>query len=149
MNAPGTVSGSLFASEFLAESVRELPQWQEARNHLTTGIAARLHGIRTAFPARDDANEAVTEDEFIWKVLTALGWTAALRQQNLGLHGHRDVPDGVLYTTDADKTQALGVHDEPHRYATGVCLVESKRWDLDLAYLNALTANHPDAEPTA
>ena len=65
-------------------------------------------------------------------MLDALGWTAALRQQNLGLHGHRDVPDGVLFASEADKTQALGVREEPRRYATGVCLVESKRWGLDL-----------------
>jgi len=135
MNASGTVSGSvsgsLFASEFLAESVRELPEWEEARTDLAA-IAARLRDIRGTFPAREDSNEAVTEDEFIWKVLGALGWTAALRQQNLGLHGHRDVPDGVLFATEADKTQALGVREEPRRYATGVCLVESKRWGLDL-----------------
>ena len=136
MNASGTVSGSvsgsLFASEFLAESVRELPEWEEARTDLAARIAPRLRDIRGAFPAREDSNEAVTEDEFIWKVLGALGWTAALRQQNLGLHGHRDVPDGVLFATEADKTQALGVREEPRRYATGVCLVESKRWGLDL-----------------
>ena len=132
MTAPGSVAGSLFASEFLAESVRELPQWEEARADLSGGIAARLRDIRSAFPAREDSNEAVTEDEFIWKVLDALGWTAALRQQNLGLHGHRDVPDGVLFASDADKTQALGVREEPRRYASGVCLVESKRWGLDL-----------------
>ncbi|MCY4627667.1 MAG: hypothetical protein OXE58_08890, partial [Acidobacteria bacterium] len=129
MNASGTVSGSvsgsLFASEFLAESVRELPEWEEARTDLAA-IAARLRDIRGTFPAREDSNEAVTEDEFIWKVLGALGWTAALRQQNLGLHGHRDVPDGVLFATEADKTQALGVREEPRRYASGVCLVESK-----------------------
>ena len=136
MNASGTVSGSvsgsLFASEFLAESVRELPEWEEARTDLAARIAPRLRDIRGAFPAREDSNEAVTEDEFIWKVLGALGWTAALRQQNLGLHGHRDVPDGVLFATEADKTQALGVREEPRRYAIGVCLVESKRWGLDL-----------------
>jgi|GEM_PF-3522235 len=78
MNVERTFGGSLFASEFLVESVRELPQWQEAQADLSAGIAARLRDIRGAFPARDDSNEAVTEDEFIWKVLGALGWTAAL-----------------------------------------------------------------------
>ncbi len=132
MNPPGSVAGGLFAGEFLAESVRELPQWKEARADLAAGVAARLRDIRSAFPAREDSNEAITEDEFIWKVLGALGWTAALRQQNLSLRGHYDIPDGLLFTSEADKNQALGVHDEPHRYAAGVCLVESKRWGLDL-----------------
>ena len=132
MNPPGSVAGGLFAGEFLAESVRELPQWKEARADLAAGVAARLRDIRAAFPASEDSNEAVTEDEFIWKVLGALGWTAALRQQNLSLRGHHDIPDGLLFTSDADKTQALGVHEEAHRYAAGVCLVESKRWGLDL-----------------
>ena len=78
-NAAGTVSGSFFASEFLAESVRELPQWEEAREDLTARIAARLRDIRGAFPAREDSNEAVTKDELIWNVLDALGLTSKVR----------------------------------------------------------------------
>ena len=64
MNAPETVSGSLFASEFLAESVRELPQWEEARADLAAGIAARLRDTslrrsRTFPPIRNESPASI------------------------------------------------------------------------------------------
>ena len=132
MNAEATFGGSLFASEFLAESVRDFPEWNQARTDLTSEISARLRDIRGHFPARQSTSEAVTEDELIWKMLGALGWNASLRQQNLSLRGHYDIPDGLLFTTEADKVQALRVEEPAHRYTSGVCLVESKRWNLNL-----------------
>ena len=132
MNAEATFGGSLFASEFLAETVRDFPEWNQARTDLTSEISARLRDIRGHFPARQSTSEAVTEDEFIWKMLGALGWNASLRQQNLSLRGHYDIPDGLLFTTEADKVQALRVEEPAHRYTSGVCLVESKRWNLNL-----------------
>ena len=132
MNAEATFGGSLFASEFLAESVRDFPEWNQARTDLTSEISARLRDIRGRFPARQSTSEAVTEDELIWKMLGALGWNASLRQQNLSLRGHYDIPDGLLFTTEADKVQALRVEEPAHRYTSGVCLVESKRWNLNL-----------------
>ena len=116
MTGEGMLGGSLFAGEFLSEAVREFPEWKQARADLTSGIGARLRDIRGRFPAREGTSEAVTEDEFIWKVLGSLGWTAALRQQNLSLRGHHDIPDGLLFTSEEDKTQALGVREEAHRY---------------------------------
>ena len=132
MNAEGTFGGGLFAAEFLSEAVREFPEWAQARTDLASGIGARLRDIRGRFPARPSTTEAVTEDEFIWKMLDTLGWKAALRQQNLSLRGHYDIPDGLLFTSEEDKNQALGVREEPRRYNAGACLVESKRWNLNL-----------------
>ena len=132
MNAEGTFGGGLFASEFLSEAVREFPEWAQARTDLTSEVNASLRDIRSRFPARPSATEAVTEDEFIWKVLGALGWTASLRQQNLSLRGHYDIPDGLLFTSEPAKDQALRVKEPAHAYKSGVCLVESKRWSLNL-----------------
>jgi len=132
MNPPGSVAGSLFASQFLSEAVREFPEWTQARTDLVSGTGARLRNIRGRFPARPSTTEAITEDELIWRVLDELGWKAALRQQNLSVRGHYDIPDGLLFTSEEDKNQALNVSEEPHRYNAGVCLVESKRWNLNL-----------------
>ena len=132
MNAEGIFGGGLFASEFLSEAVREFPEWAQARTDLTSEVNASLRDIRSRFPARPSATEAVTEDEFIWKVLGALGWTASLRQQNLSLRGHYDIPDGLLFTSEPGKDQALRVKEPAHAYKSGVCLVESKRWSLNL-----------------
>ena len=132
MNAEEIFGGGLFASEFLSEAVREFPEWAQARTDLTSEVNASLRDIRSRFPAQSSATEAVTEDEFIWKVLGALGWTASLRQQNLSLRGHYDIPDGLLFTSEPAKDQALRVKEPAHAYKSGVCLVESKRWNLNL-----------------
>ena len=132
MKAEGAIGGGLFATEFLSESVRDFPEWERARADLVSEIGPQLHDIRGRFPARTSTDEATTEDEFIWKVFGALGWNSSLRQQNLSLRGHRDIPDGLLFTSEADKTQALGVEEPAHRYTSGVCVVESKRWNLNL-----------------
>ncbi len=132
MNAEETFGGGLFASEFLSEAIREFPEWAQARTDLTSEVNASLRDIRSRFPARSSATEAVTEDEFIWKVLGALGWTASLRQQNLSLRGHSDIPDGLLFTSEPAKDQALRVKEPAYAYKSGVCLVESKRWNLNL-----------------
>ena len=132
MSGESAIGGSLFASEFLSEAVRELPAWKDARRDLASGLESELRTIRRRLPAKPGASEQVTADEFIWKVLFALGWTETLREQNLSLRGRRDIPDGLLFLDEAAKTQALGVRDESLRYRAGVCLVESKRWNLGL-----------------
>ncbi len=129
-------AGSLFSGEFLAEGVRELAAWKAARGDLASGLAAKLRRLRAEFPApsasEQRVSEQVTADELVWRVLGALGWTETLREQNLSLHGRRDIPDGLLFLNAAEKTQALRVEDEFRRFAFGVCLVETKRWKLDL-----------------
>ena len=73
-------------------------------------------------------NESQTENDLIWPVLTQLGWTASLRQQNLSAHGREDVPDGLLFADDAAKGRANGFTEEWKRYEFGLVVVESKRW---------------------
>ncbi|MGK3945306.1 hypothetical protein ABK046_44040, partial [Streptomyces caeruleatus] len=84
------------------------------------------------FPTKQSPNEAQTEDDLIWKVLGALGWTAFLRQQNLAPKGREDVPDGLLFKNDAAKTQANKTPEEWRRYEFGLAVVESKRWNRPL-----------------
>lgn len=119
------IGGSLFAGEFLAEGIRELPEWKQARRNLESGLEVELREIREAFPAKKGTSEQVTKDEFIGKVLFALGWTDSLREQSLSAS---DVPDGLLFPAEAAKVRALGVEDESFRYQLGDCFVEAKRW---------------------
>src|SRR5258708_31650951 len=65
-------------------------------------------------------------------VLSRLGWTAYLRQQNLAPRGREDVPDGLLFENDAAKAQANKTREEWRRYEFGLALVESKRWNRPL-----------------
>lgn len=119
------ISGSLFTTDYLVEAVSATPAY------LAVDVAAlrtRLDAIATAFPQNLRTNESQTEDDFIWPVLGALGWSESLRQQNLTVLGRDDVPDGLLFA-DAEAKAAANAHDDQwRRYAHGLAIVESKRW---------------------
>jgi hypothetical protein len=89
---------------------------------------ARLNEIADAFPQNDRTNESQTEDDFIWPVLAALGWSESLRQQNLTVTGRDDVPDGLLFANAEAKASANAQGDQWRRYTHGLAVVESKRW---------------------
>src|SRR6266436_2711654 len=73
-------------------------------------------------------NSSQTEDDLIWPVLSRLGWTESLRQQNLAPRGREDVPDGLLFGESAAKARANTFPEEWRRYEFGLAVVESKRW---------------------
>lgn len=87
-----------------------------------------LEKIAAAFPQSHRTNESQTEDDFIWPVLGALGWSESLRQQNLTVSGRDDVPDGLLFVDAEAKAAANAQDDQWKRYAHGLAVVESKRW---------------------
>ena len=80
------------------------------------------------FPKDGYPNESQTEDDLIRPVLESLGWTASLRQQNLSAHGHKDIPDGLLFADSSVKERANSFSEEWKRYELGLVVVESKRW---------------------
>ena len=89
---------------------------------------AWISGAFDRFPTAQLPNENQTEDDLIWPILTRLGWTESLRQQNLAPRRREDVPDGLLFEDDAAKRQANTFPQEWRRYEFGLAVVESKRW---------------------
>ena len=120
--------GSLFANDFLCDSVVETPDWQAIDDAALDNLEAALGTIVERFPIDGSPNESQTEDDLIWPVLGVLGWTANLRQQNLSASGMTDVPDGLLFADDAMKDRANRFAQEWRRYELGLAVVESKRW---------------------
>ena len=118
-------SGSLFTTDYLVEAIAETEAYWTVD---AAGLRARLHDIAAAFPQTLRTNESQTEDDFIWPVLGALGWSESLRQQNLTVTGRDDVPDGLLFANAAAKAAANAQGDQWKRYAEGLAVVESKRW---------------------
>lgn len=119
------ISGSLFTTDYLVEAVTATSAY------LAVDVAAlrlRLAAIAAAFPQNHRTNESQTEDDFIWPVLAALGWSESLRQQNLTVSGRDDVPDGLLFADAAAKASANAQGDQWRRYSYGLAVVESKRW---------------------
>ena len=128
MNADRPFRGSLFAEDFLCNSVVELPDWHDLDDAALDDLEVGLRAVFDRFPVAGSPNESQTEDDLIWPVLGRLGWTASLRQQNLSARGRDDVPDGLLFPDDAAKDRANGFAEEWRRYALGAAIVESKRW---------------------
>ena len=120
--------GSLFANDFLCESIIGSPDWQAIDDSALDSLKASVRDVFDGFPIAGSPNESQTEDDLIWPVLLQLGWKASLRQQNLSAQGREDVPDGLLFTDAAAKDRANGFTEEWKRYEFGLAVVESKRW---------------------
>ncbi len=127
-----TYQGSLFSSDFLTDSIVRISDWSSVDDAALDALATRLGQIFARFPTRQTPNESQTEDDLIWPILEALGWTASLRQQNLTPKGREDVPDGLLFKDAATKAQANRTPEEWRRYQFGLAVVESKRWSRPL-----------------
>jgi len=139
--------GTLFASDFLTETITGLDQWAQLDDAALATFEAELNTIFDAFPADTKPNESQTEDDLIWKVLDRLGWQHHLRQQNLTAKGREDVPDGILFADAASKTKANSFAEEWKRYGIGVAIVESKRWLRPLDRMSG--RKHEDTPPDA
>ena len=132
MNIESAVQGSLFARDFLTESISQLSDWQAVDDAALDEFERALRSIFDRFPTAQTPNESQTEDDLIWPVLGALGWAASLRQQNLSSRGRDDVPDGLLFVDEATKDRANAFAEEWKRYEFGLAVVESKRWQRPL-----------------
>ncbi|MEK9211574.1 Eco57I restriction-modification methylase domain-containing protein [Sphingomonas sp. 2378] len=122
-------AGSLFTSDYLTHGIRDTAEYAAVDPAALGTVLATLFD---AFPIATQPNEAQTEDDLIWPVLAALGWTEVLRQQNLTVSGREDVPDGLMFADAAAKAQANASAQEWQRYTHGLAVVESKRWGRPL-----------------
>ena len=132
------LQGSLFTHDFLREGICETASWKNLPDETISTFRENGIALFSKFPMATNPNETQTEDDLIWKVLELLGWNSFLRQQNLSAKGKFDVPDGLLFTSEAAKATANTKADEWRRYEQGVCTVESKRWDRKLDRKDAL-----------
>ena len=132
MSLDAAFQGSLFANDFLSDSIAETADWQALDDAALDELEAGLRAIFDGFPFAGAPNESQTEDDLIWPVLGTLGWSASLRQQNLSATGREDVPDGLLFANEAAKGRANALAQEWRRYEHGLAAVESKRWKRPL-----------------
>ena len=111
------MSGSLFTTDYLVEAIAATPAYLAVD---VADLRANLDDIADKFPKNARTNESQTEDDFIWPVLAALGWSESLRQQNLTVAGRDDVPDGLLFEDAAAKAAANAQDDQYRRYSYGL-----------------------------
>ena len=98
--------GSLFTSDLLTDTIRNVSEWAALSESDLDDFTVRLRASFDRFPVTQTPNESQTEDDLIWPILGALGWHDSLRQQNLSAKGREDVPDGLLFEDAATKAQA-------------------------------------------
>ncbi len=120
--------GSLFTSDFLTETIQGVSEWNALDDADLDRFGESIRVLFDCFPISQTPNESQTEDDLIWPILEALGWTESLRQQNLSPKGREDVPDGLLFESAEMKARANGFPEEWKRYEFGRAIVESKRW---------------------
>ena len=132
MNSELANRGSLFTSDFLTDTIREMEDWTSLSEAEVDRIGAALDETFGTFKAAQSPNEAQTEQDLIWPVLAHLGWTDTLPQQTLSMSGRADVPDGLLFGSPEAKADAVALSDPWRRYGLGRALLEAKRWDCPL-----------------
>jgi hypothetical protein len=118
-------AGALFTRDYLEEGITHSDAWEAVD---TDVLRKRLAAILSGFPHASGPNEATTEQDLVWPVLEALGWSDYLTQQNLSDKGRVDVPDGLLFINAEAKAKANEHPQEWKRYEFGAAVVESKRW---------------------
>ena len=143
MNDTGAFRGSLFAGDFLRDTIVTSAEWRAFDDGALEAFARDVEALFARFADAAEPNEAQTGDDLIWPVLERLGWTASLRQQNLSPRGRGDVPDGLLFADDAAKRRANRFAETWRRYEHGLAIVEAKRWRLPLD--RRTEANGPEA----
>ena len=132
MSADLASQGSLFTSDFLTETIQGVSEWNALADADLDQFRDSIRAVFDRFPVSQTPNESQTEDDLIWPVLEELGWTEALRQQNLSPRGREDVPDSLLFKSADAKAKANRFPEEWKRYQFGGAVVESKRWTRPL-----------------
>ncbi|WP_299194697.1 hypothetical protein [uncultured Erythrobacter sp.] len=118
-------AGALFTQDYLEEGITRSQPWAAVG---ADALRDKLAVILEGFPHCSNPNEATTEQDLVWPVLEALGWTEYLTQQNLSSKGRVDVPDGLLFIDAAAKAKANEHAEEWKRFQFGAAVLESKRW---------------------
>ena len=132
IDSHNVAQGGLLSGDFLEETIRRLPDWRQISDEKLDSFRDALSQTFARFPTAQTPNESQTEDDLIWPILSLLGWTDSLRQQNLAAKGRDDVPDGLLFNDAATKSAANACSEEWKRYGFGSAVVESKRWGRPL-----------------
>ena len=126
------MQGALYTRDFLERGIVEEPAWASLTQEETAALKARLQSLFGAFPVRQKPVEGVTEQDLIYPVLLALGWSDLLVQQQVSRRRRDDVPDALLFADATQKKAANSERDAHWRYRHGLAIVEAKRWERAL-----------------
>jgi hypothetical protein len=125
------IDGGLFTRDFLHEGILETAAWQALAEDDVAAFKASITQMLAALAARDNPNEAETEDNLVYPLLEAIGWADRDVQPNASTKARSDVPDALLFADAATKATA-GALKPKDRFRYGLAIVEAKRWQRPL-----------------
>jgi SAM-dependent methyltransferase len=124
------LGGALFPQDFLANGIRDLPEWKSFDDAALDKLAAVLAERLPAFQGSGPFEEATTEAQLIFPVLDALGW-GCLPQQKMDQR-RENIPDALLFGSPEAARAAMGRRRPAERFAAARVVAESKAWDTPL-----------------
>jgi hypothetical protein len=126
------IRGSLFSRYFLDDGIRQTDAYRALDPAAVTAFADRARALWQPLEAMPRPSEAETESEFIFPLLSHLGWHA-LPQQDTS-KSRRDIADAVLFLDEPAKTRAKSLqHAERFKLASVVVESEARDTLLDRA----------------
>ena len=69
MSIQNAFQGSLFANDFLSESIIQSADWQALDDEALEALQNSCRAIFDRFPVTQTPNESQTEDDLIWSIL--------------------------------------------------------------------------------
>lgn len=140
------ISGNLFTRDYLLEGIARTEQWKALTDKEFQALQTRLSALAESFAKHKSPNEAVTEKDFIYPVLDALGWKDVLVQPNLSAKGRKQVPDALLLADAEAKTKAVSEGKDWKGFKHGLAILEAKRWMRSLDTGTRGDEGAPDAQ---
>lgn len=126
-------AGTLFTEDFLAEGIRQSPDWGELRDESVAEYRRRIAEVFAAVPKPGDLNEAQTQHRIIEPILAALGWADAYSvQTNLEGRGRLNVADYTLFADTKARTLADGTASHDAKLKHAVAVADAKQWSIGL-----------------
>ena len=144
------MQGQLFKQDFLTRGVYETPPFQAFSEADFVHFSGAMRVIFAGLDSTSVLNEAQTESQIIYKVLTELGWADdTLPQVNADSRGREAVPDCLLFASPQAKAAALAEAKDDRRYRHGLAILEAKRWLHPLDRGGGLDRLDPEFDPNA
>ncbi|QCI67215.1 hypothetical protein [Phreatobacter stygius] len=124
------IQGGLFTRDFLEEGIKGQAAWQQIDDAELRRLKDMAVSLFAKITSTKSPNEAVTEKDLIYPLLSTIGWgDLVLVQQSASKKGRSDVPDGLLFADETAFANGRRELDSWLRFRHGICLVESKKWN--------------------
>jgi predicted type IV restriction endonuclease len=100
------IDGGLFTRDFLHQGILETAASKALAEADVAAFKTSATQMLAALAARENPNEAETEDNLVYPLLEAIGWADRDVQPNASTKARSDVPDALLFADAATKATA-------------------------------------------